>query len=190
MKMVAPGKATPAWAQPDARDSDFTNTWDDFRNMMGPDQPELQMLQVIFERPQLDFRLDYGAGPEMRIPQLAPLKRSAQKLSAMMECDLHDGDTGSATTNLCVLLAIANGEADERLFISQLVRIAIVSIGRRIGYLGFFAGIQHDRCPTGDAPEKMGAAGVLFGTMEKTVWMERASTDDTIEKMRASPRLF
>ncbi len=188
MKTVAPGKDTPAWAQPDARDSDFTNTWDDFRNMMGPDRPALQMMQAIFERPQLDFRLDYGAGPEMRIPQLANLKRSAQKLSAMMECDLHYGDTGSATTNLCVLLAIANGEADERLFISQLVRIAIVSVGASDTWDYLQAS------NTTDAQlamlQKKWEQLEFFSALEKTVWMERASTDDTIEKMRASRAYF
>src|SRR5262245_17175772 len=36
MWMIAPGKAMPAWAQPDVRGSDFTNSWDDFADEVSP----------------------------------------------------------------------------------------------------------------------------------------------------------
>ena len=43
--------------------------------------------------------------------------------------DLHQGDTGSATTNLCVLLALVRDNQDEGIMVSQLVRMAMAVIG-------------------------------------------------------------
>ena len=190
MKMAAPGKATPGWAQPDVRDYDLrlTNSWDDYRTIMGPNQPGLQMLQVLFQRPQLDFHLDYQVGYELPLPHLAGLKRGAQKLSAAMECDLHDGDTAAAATNLCVVLALANGNSDERILISQLVRIAIANIGAADTW--DFLQCSNITDAQLAMIQKNWEQLRFIAPMEKAVWFERAMTDQTIQKLRASSAEF
>ena len=116
------------WAQPDVRESDFTNSWENIMAAAEASRPGRERLQQAMSYPTLDFQLDYNKGPEILLPQLAPWKRSAQRLSAAAMCDLHRGDAASATTNLCTLLVLVQSTHDERLLISQLVGIAMASI--------------------------------------------------------------
>jgi len=128
MKMVAPGKALVGWMQPEARGYDFTNSWNDFSAGIAADRPAIELLHQVLERPKLDFQLDYKKGAEMLLPHLAPMKRAAQKLDAAVICDLHNGDTGMAATNILTLLGLVQRNASEGLLISHLVRIAMTSI--------------------------------------------------------------
>ena len=127
MKMVAPGKAMIGWAQPDVR-SYFTNTWENVMAAAAANRPATELLRQAMDYPVIDFQLDYNAWPEVPVQHLASLKRCAQKLSAAAMCNLRAGDTASATTNLCALLALVQGTRDERTLISQLVRLAMASI--------------------------------------------------------------
>jgi hypothetical protein len=128
MKMVAPGKALVGWMQPDVRGYDFTNSWDDFAAEIAADRPAIELLHQVLERPRLDFQLDYKKGAELLLPHLAPLKRSAQKLEAAVVLDLHNGDTGAASTNILTMLGLVQRNAAEGLLISHLVRIAMTAI--------------------------------------------------------------
>jgi len=128
MRMIAPGKATIGWQRPDIRNEGATNSWEDAYAMLEYRAGELELLQKLIERPALDFELDYKKGFKLLLPHLARLKGLAQLLSEAAICDLHRGDTSSPVTNTRAMLAIAKGWKDERLVISQLVRIAIVAI--------------------------------------------------------------
>ncbi|HTB83401.1 MAG TPA: hypothetical protein VK742_07100 [Candidatus Sulfotelmatobacter sp.] len=137
MRMVAPGKAMAAWQQPDVRgwnnysgavNAFTTNSWDDLTTNVATFLPALDLLQEVFDRPELDFNLDYKKGAYMPLPHLSPFKRSAQALSAAAILNLHNGDTGGAATNICTLLALVHANHDEGTVISHLVHIAIVAI--------------------------------------------------------------
>lgn len=128
MKMIAPGKALVGWRQPDARGDDFTNSWDDFSADMAADQPAIELLHQVLKRPRLDFQLDYKNGFSLLVPQLVPLRRSAQVLMGATVCDLHNGDTGAATTNILTLLELVQKNEAEGVLISHLVRIAMTAI--------------------------------------------------------------
>ena len=73
--------------------------------------------------------MDYKKGFDLPFPHLGWLKESAQWLDAAALYDLHEGDPKIACTDVRAMLAIAKGESDERVLISQLVRIAITAIG-------------------------------------------------------------
>jgi hypothetical protein len=130
MRMVAPGKAMVGWAQPDIRDysEGATNTWAETQAGITELFEGLVLLHQMIDRPTLDFGLNYEQGFSLLLPNLAQPKNAAQRLSAAALCDLHRGDTASATMNVRAMLALAKGLADERLVISQLVRIAIAAI--------------------------------------------------------------
>lgn len=128
MKIVAPGKAMVGWSQPDARGFDFTNSWNDFTDEVAGNQPAIELLHQVLERPTLDFQLDYKKGVALSLPHLALLKRAAQTLEASAVCGLHNGDTGAATTNILTMLALVQRNVAEGLIISHLVRIAMMSI--------------------------------------------------------------
>jgi hypothetical protein len=127
MRSVKPGKAMIAWAQPDVRDQK-TNTWEECQTAAAAERELTELLEGIIDRPVIDFHLDYGQGFTLLLPHLAPLKRCAQHLSIGAICDLQRGDTVSAVIKIRAILAIAKGMENERLIISQLVRIAIANI--------------------------------------------------------------
>ena len=188
MQMVAPGKAMIGWRQPDARGSDFTNSWEDFSAEAATYRPTIELLLQVFDRPKLDFQLDYKKGFTMLLPHLAPFKRTAQVLTAATLCDLHNGDTGAATTNLCTLLALVRGNEDERTIISQLVRIAMLAMAE---------GANWELLQSTNATDAQLAALQknweqmnFFRSAEQSFSMERAMIQDAIEKARASNEDF
>ncbi|HEX5220482.1 MAG TPA: hypothetical protein VFZ59_13005 [Verrucomicrobiae bacterium] len=129
MTMVAPGKARIGWAEPSIRSREATNSWDDAIADVGELSPALTLLEELIERPHLDFGINYRLGFSTPLPNLAQSKRAAQYLCYAALCDLHQGNTKSATVRLRALLALSQASADERFIISQLVRIAIAAIG-------------------------------------------------------------
>jgi hypothetical protein len=188
MRMVAPGKAMIGWAQPDVRGYDFTNSWENIMAAAEANRPATEMLRQAMDYPAIDFQLDYNKGFEMLLPHLAPLKRSAQRLSAAAMCDLHNGDTASATTNLCALLALVQGERDERTIISQLVRIAMAAIAASANW----ELLQSTNLTNAElATLQMSWEQLEFvNGAEGSILMERATTVTTIKKMRASKSDF
>jgi len=131
MRMAAPGKALIAWKQPDIRDSDGTNTWDNLQLIVARDEKALDFLHRIVQAPGLSFHIRYEAGvvgldfSNMCLPEV---KRSAMRLYSALECDLQHGDSAEAVTNLRTMLALTKSLKDERLAISELVRIAMTQI--------------------------------------------------------------
>jgi hypothetical protein len=128
MQMVGPGRAMVCWRQPDVRGDDFTNSWEQYRAYVDADRPAVAMLHQILERPKLDFNLNYSLGATMPVTHLASMKRASQKLTAAIELDLHDGDTGAAATNLQTMLALVQRDWRDEILIGHLVRIAILAV--------------------------------------------------------------
>jgi hypothetical protein len=131
MKMVAPGKALVGWQQPDVRgygNGEFTNSWEEFTAEVAASRSSLELLHEVLERPQLSFQLDYKQGIHLLLPHLVLTKRATQKLTAAVVCDLHNGNTGAAVTNILTALALIHRNAAEGLLISHLVRLAKTAI--------------------------------------------------------------
>jgi hypothetical protein len=128
MHIITPGRAIVCFLQPEVSDEIFTNSWTNVLAAAKENRPATELLRQVINFPALDFYLDYSRGWGLKVEHLGPLKNCAQRLSAEMMGDLHNSDAASATTNLCVMLALVNGEQDERLWISQLVRMSITSI--------------------------------------------------------------
>lgn len=129
MRAISPGKAMVGWQQPDIRSSDGTNKWEDLGRELAAAKNGLDNFQSLTNHPVLDFNLDYQKGFDLQLPNLASLKRSAQWLSASVLYNLHQGNRKNACSDVRAMLALAKGETDERILISQLVRIAIAAIG-------------------------------------------------------------
>jgi hypothetical protein len=129
MRMIAPGKAIVGWQRPNIIGFDATNSWEDLGRELAAAKDDLDSFQNLTNHPILDFNLDYQKGFDLLLPHLAPLKRSAQWLNASALYNLHQRNPKSACADVRAMLAIVKGETDERTIISQLVSIAIASIG-------------------------------------------------------------
>lgn len=191
MQMVAPGKAMATWQQPVVRDyasRNITNSWDEFATNIDSYRPAIEMLKSVFDRPKLDFELDYRKEFSLLLPQLEGLKRSAQLLSAAAVLDLHEGNAGGASTNICILLALVHADEAEPILISHLVRIAMVAIAENPTWELLQA------TNTTDAQlaflQKNWEQLEFFDSAEKTFELDRVWGMDEIEKLRASPKEF
>ncbi len=131
MKPIAPGKTMICSQQPDDKEWDVTNSWQDLRKAVDQNQKIFDLLRKTVARPDVDFGIQYDQGVaalDFKALGLPESKRAALWLSAAIACDLHKGDTASAIENLRAMLAIAQALRDQRLIISELVRMAIVHI--------------------------------------------------------------
>ena len=131
MEMVAPGKAMIRWQQPDIRDLDATNSWKDVEAAVAQNEKSFALLRQIIAKPVFDFQIKYERGFadfDFTNLYLIESKKAAQRLESAAECDLHRGDVTSAVENLRAMLALAKAIRNERLAISELVRIAMASI--------------------------------------------------------------
>jgi hypothetical protein len=137
MKMVAPGKAMICWQQPDVRNSDGTNSWEDVETAVNRNAESFALLLQIIDRPDFDLQIKYERGVADLVftnMYLAESKRAAQRLETAALCDLRRGDPASATKNLRAMLALAKALGDERFAISELVRIAIAQIALTVNW--------------------------------------------------------
>jgi hypothetical protein len=137
MRMVALGKAMIRWRQPDIRDIDGTNSWENVTAAVVKNAEAFALLQQIIEKPIFDFPINYDQGvADLNFTNfyLVQSKRAAQRLESATLCNLHQGDTASAVKNLRAMLALAKAMRDERLVISELVRIAIAQIALTVNW--------------------------------------------------------
>ncbi len=128
MRIIAAGKAMVRWRQPDVRDVDGTNSWDEAGALLARHGLTMDLLRQGTARRTFDFELNYRQGFTLLLPHLVEMKRSAQLLSVASVCDLHHGDVPSAATNADMILALVRNWKTEPLVISQLVRIAMAQI--------------------------------------------------------------
>ncbi len=130
MRMVTPGKAMAGWAQPAVRDETerTTNSWNEIGAALADDARAIQLLLQVTNNPVLDFSLAYDLSTHTTNPHLVSLNKAAQRLSAETLSDLHREDIVSATADLHALLTLIRATQDERLAISQLVRISLAQI--------------------------------------------------------------
>lgn len=187
MRMVAPGKAMTGWALPDIRDSyenKTTNTWAEADAAIAEISEALELLQQMVEHPTIDFGLDYHQGFTLLLPNLSQTKKAAQRLSAATLCDLHCGDAATAAMNVRAMLALAKASTDERLVISQLVRMAIAAITVSANWeLMQSPGLTEAQLT---ALQRDWAELEFLQAAEIALAMERALGEMTLEEMRNS----
>lgn len=129
MRGVAPGKAMVGWMQPEIRNSDATNSWEEIKKALEQNGEALNVLVQITNSSLFNFNLQYTQRFEMQLTHLSLEKKAAQRLAANAIYDLRSDDSNSVVKYFRVIFTLVNGTHDERTAISQLVRIAIAQIG-------------------------------------------------------------
>ena len=136
MKMVAPGRVLVASRQPQVTDFETTNSWEAISAALQQNQKALDLLSRMAERPEVDFKMQYGKGFEdvssFAVLNLSSVKKSVQYLSLAGLVDLHAGDSAAAITKTRSMLALTAAVQDERLMISELVSLAMVSFANSL----------------------------------------------------------
>ena len=187
MRMVAPGRAMIRWQQPDIRDIDGTNSWENVQAAVAKNAKAFVLLQTIIERPDFDFHIKYERGfADFDYTNLCLVesKRAAQRLESAALCDLHRGDTAFAFGNLRAILALTKSLRDERYEISELVRIAISSFAFSVNWE-----LLQSPNPTDEQLAALQNDWMSLNFVdgcERALEMERVSSHLTAEKWRSS----
>jgi hypothetical protein len=187
MKMVAPGKAMICWQQSDVRGYDVTNSWGDVAAAVAQNEKAIELLHQIIDKPDFDFQLKYEHGiADMVFTNLclSESKQAAQRLETAVLCDLHSGNTASAVKNLRAMLAVVKAMRDERLVISELVRIALAQIALTANW----EILQSPNLTDEQLPELQNDwTGLNFVRGEENALaMERVTSETTLTKWRKS----
>ena len=185
MRFFSSGKAIVGWKQPDIRDGKVhTNSWEELAAQLSDEREALTEIRVSLEQDRLNWNLNYKQGYSLLLPHLTDTKKIAQWLSAATVNDLHQGDLEGAQRDLQSLLSLANAYRDERVVISQLVRIAITAITLSATW----EALQADHWSDGGLADlqKRWEDLDFMEPMGKSIEMERAMTVEIIDRMRRS----
>jgi hypothetical protein len=127
MRGVPPGRARVAWQQP-VLVHKKTNLWPCLASALASNQVALAEVRSALSNPVMHFSVNYHEGFKAIMKHLAPAKNAVQSLSAATIYDLHEGQLANAHENLMAMMAVTKSFEDERILISQLVRIAVAQI--------------------------------------------------------------
>jgi len=192
MRMVAPGKAMIGWQRDNLFDpfakTPTTNSWEELATALADDAEAFELLHELIEHPTVDWELDYAQGFSLLLPHLAPTKQAAQRLQVAELLALRNRRSSEAVRHLRAMLALVKASDDERLIISQLVRLA----NAQIAFAATWSAVQSpDLTDEQLASLQRDWAELDFATgLEHALEMERAMSNLTIERMRKSSAEF
>lgn len=187
MKMVAPGKAMVCSQQPAATDYDVTNSWEEVTAAVAENAASFRLLRTFIENPQFDFGINYSQGfdhLDFRSVFLTESKQAALRLQTATLIDFHRRDCASAAQDVRAMLAVVKGMKDERIVISELVRIAIAQIALCANWeILQSANITDEQLAA--LQDDWASLNFIHGE-ENALMIERADSEITWQKYRAS----
>jgi len=129
MRLVAPGKARVLWKQAELRDYLVTNSWESLDAQTATVVSGLSDIGKLLENSSFDFGFNYGPYHyRENASYLSKVKGLALWTQAAALNNLHQGNRISALHQIEQILAQADSLKEERLIISQLVRISMTRI--------------------------------------------------------------
>ena len=184
MRMIGPGSAIVCFREPDVRSYDFTNSWEVEMAGVNANRDATEQFRQLINFSALDFDINYKDFPDIWPHFPRSLDSCEAALSTEAICDLHTGDTGAAVTNICALLAVANGLHDARLDECQEYRMELMSIATGPSW----ELLQATNLDDGELAvlQKSWEQAELIHAMENSILMDRAIGESLISKMRSS----
>lgn len=111
-------------------DEKVTNRWDQLAADLKANAATLARIRAALEKPTLNNRVDYSAGAKIRLLHLAPAKGITFWLGSASQLALHEGNPRAALDWLLLQMELPRLLAEDRMIISELVRIALNAICR------------------------------------------------------------
>lgn len=102
-----------------------------------------EMLEKARRRPRVRFERNYSEGFEMHLPEASKARGLARLLAIRAAFQVEAGDTAAARRTVQDILALAGAFAEDRIVVSQLVRLATLDVALR----------RIDAAVTGETPE-------------------------------------
>jgi hypothetical protein len=141
MKLLASGRAIVGFREPEwvetwsFKDGEWvegkvTNRWEQVAVDLESNALVLAEIRTAMQKPVFVNAIDYAAGPKIKIPHLAKAKSLAQWLQAEIALALHEGRRADALAALQCQIRIPKLLAEDKIWISELVRGALGAIAR------------------------------------------------------------
>ena len=130
MRLLPSGRAVVCFREDFWADDQNTNRWNEVADELVNNQEKLKQIQALLQKPLLRNRLDYEAGPKMLFPHLIKAKKLTYWFGTSSQLALHEGRKQDALEALLTQLRIPRSLAEDRILISELVRVAIAAIAR------------------------------------------------------------
>src|SRR5207249_2331250 len=87
-------------------------------------------IRSLLQKPALRSKIDYEAGPKMLFPHLSKARKLAHWFGTSCQLALQDGRKDDALEDLLTQIRIPRSLAEDRILISELVRVAVAAIAR------------------------------------------------------------
>ena len=130
MKLMPSGRAVVCFREPEWVEGKQTNRWDQLATDLKTNEMVLAEIRAGLERPVLNNGVYLSLGAQVKIPHLSPAKSVTYWLGSGCQLALHAGNTHAALPNLLTQIRLPRLLAEDRLLISELVRIAIGAIAK------------------------------------------------------------
>lgn len=130
MKLTPAGRAIVCFKEDEWVDDKVTNRWEQVALDLKRNENFLREIQGGLSEPILNNNLDYAAGMKMQFLHLSPAKTATYWFGAAAQLALHEGRPHEALPYLLTQIGLPRLLADDRITISELVRIAIAAIAR------------------------------------------------------------
>src|SRR6266404_1905539 len=130
MRVLASGRSIVCFREDFWADDKVTNQWDEVFEELKQNEEALKQIRVLLQKPVLRTKIDYEGGPKMLIPHLPKAKRLTYWFGTSCQLALHDGRGDDALEDLLTQIRIPRSLAEDRILISELVRVAIAAIAR------------------------------------------------------------
>jgi hypothetical protein len=130
MKLTLAGRAVICFQEAEWVEDKVTYRWEQVAADLEANEATLGRIRAALAKPVMDNKLDYAKGPKLLIPHLAQAKALTFWFGAECQLALHEGRTGEALSALRGQIQLPRLMGEDRLLISELVRIAIAAIAR------------------------------------------------------------
>jgi hypothetical protein len=132
MKMLPSGKAVVGFRNSEWVDDKVTNRWDQLAQDLKANEAPLEGIRLALNRPVLNNLIDYNLWPDLSTSlfHLGPAKNLTYWYGSRIQLALHEGRSQDALPDLLAEARLPRLLAEDKLVISELVRIAVAAIGR------------------------------------------------------------
>ena len=185
-RFAAPGRMMTVWQFDTWAEDKKTNDWWRVIQMTDESTQVLQAIHAALQRPEWDTGFNYRNGFfDFQSPPLAHFKLVSRMLTTAVACDLKQGRSNAAVERLTDAIRLLRLQKDDRLIISQLVRIACVALtwNSTWGLLQTNAWSEPQLATLQAAWQDMDFAAEMGRALE----MERAMSLDSFALARGSP---
>jgi len=184
MRLTESGKAVAGFRAKEWTEDKKTYGWKEVREELDAETAALAEARAALEKPVFDNQLDYGVGANLLLPHLPHGKRLTQRFGVATQLALHNGSTSQATDQLVAQTRLLRTLENDRLLISELVRIAIGAIGRSYTW----EALQADGWKDSDLARLSAAwkEPQFLEAMARAMEGERVYVDETYKIMRKS----